>query len=204
MIVGFGAGELAAAHAAGVFSLEEGLRLAFARDAMARMGPGTAKPDFKSVLADIEFQPPSIALVSGVTGRMAGPEEVCEAAFGFGRDPAPEAHERRCIGTVAERGVEVVVEIGPHGSAGPMVSSAWPKSAAGNGIRVPIVLPGPADGDDSAVNGDTGFVRAVAGAYEAGLPVVFSGLHTGETRHRISVPGYPFEPRRYWIETPKP
>ena len=41
------------------------------------------------------------------------------------------------------------------------------------------------------------------GAYEAGLPVAFAGLFAGETRRRISVPGYPFEHRCYWVESPK-
>ena len=58
-------------------------------------------------------------------------------------------------------------------------------------------------GDGSAPNGDAGFVRAVAEAYEAGLPIAFTGLFAGETRRRISVPVYPFERRRYWVDSPK-
>jgi len=44
-----------------------------------------------------------------------------------------------------------------------------------------------------------GFVAAVAEAYESGLEINFEGLFAGETRRRISLPGYPFERRRYWI-----
>jgi len=214
VVVGFGAGELAAAHAAGVLGLEEGLRLAVARDALARSGleaagAAAAEADLDAALAGIEFRPPSIAVVSGVTGRVAGSGELLETACGLRHLHEPAAHAR-CIRAVAERGAEVAVEIGPHGSVGPMIASAWPEPAAGageagNGVRAPVVLsgPGPAGGNGSAPNGDTGFVRAVAGAYEAGLPVAFAGLHAGETRRRISVPGYPFEPRRYWVEPPK-
>ena len=215
MVVGFGVGELAAAHAAGVLGLEEGLRLAVARDALAGTGPEAAsaaavEADLATALARIEFRPPSITLVGGGTGRVVGSEEVFETASGLRQVNEPAAHRRRCVRTMAERGVEVVVEIGPHGSVGPMIVSTWPESATGaekaeNGVRGPVVLPGsgPADGDGSAAKGDTGFVRAVAEAYEAGLPVAFAGLYAGETRRRISVPGYPFEPRRYWVESPK-
>ncbi len=49
-----------------------------------------------------------------------------------------------------------------------------------------------------------GFVNAVAGAYEAGLPVSFAGLFAGEIRHRISIPDYPFQRRRHWFRTPEP
>ena len=214
VVVGFGAGELAAAHAAGVLGLEEGLRLAVARDGLARGASEAgntagAEDELDAALAGIELKSPAIALVSGAAGRVVGSEEMLQTAFGLrpGREPA--AHGR-CFRTVAERGVQVVVEIGPRGSVGPMVASAWPEPPIGaeedgNGVRGPAVLagPGPGDGDGSAANGDTGFARAVAGAYEAGLPVAFDGLFAGEFRRRISVPGYPFERRRYWVESPK-
>ena len=51
------------------------------------------------------------------------------------------------------------------------------------------------------VGGD--FAEAVAGAYEAGLPVRFEGLFAGEARRRISIPGYPFQRRRHWLEAPR-
>ena len=44
---------------------------------------------------------------------------------------------------------------------------------------------------------------AVAGAYEAGLDISFEGLFAGETRRRISLPGYPFQRERYWVEASK-
>ena len=214
VVVGFGAGELAAAHAAGVLGLEEGLRLAVARDATAGREAeagktATAEDDLDAALSGIEFRPPSIALVSGVTGRVVAAEEMLETACGIRQAREPVAH-RRCLRTVAERGIEVVVEIGPRGSVDPMIPSAWPDpetgaEETGTGIRGPVVLsgPGPADGGSFAVNGDAGFVQAVAAAYEAGLPIAFAGLFAGETRRRISVPGYPFERQRYWIESPK-
>ena len=47
---------------------------------------------------------------------------------------------------------------------------------------------------------DAGFVKAVARAHEAGLDVSFAGLFSGESRRRVSLPGYPFQRRRYWVE----
>ena len=212
VVVGFGVGELAAAHAAGVLGLEEGLHLTAARDALTGTGPesesAAAEADLDAALAGIEFRPPSITLVSGVTGRVEGSEEMLEAACGL-RNVREAATHGRCIRTLAERGIEVVVEIGPSGSVGPVIASQWPDSArsaeeAGNGVGGPVVLSGSQTaGDGSAANGDAGFVRAVAGAYEAGLPITFAGLFAGETRRRISVPIYPFERRRYWVDLPK-
>jgi acyl transferase domain-containing protein/NADPH:quinone reductase-like Zn-dependent oxidoreductase/NAD(P)-dependent dehydrogenase (short-subunit alcohol dehydrogenase family) len=52
--------------------------------------------------------------------------------------------------------------------------------------------PGPSDRSDA--------VTAAAADYEAGLDVAFLPLFEGETRRRISLPGYPFERRRHWVE----
>ena len=59
-----------------------------------------------------------------------------------------------------------------------------------------------AAGPGAAVTGGEGdgFVEAVAGAWEAGLGLRFEGLYAGELRRRLSLPTYPFERRRYWVE----
>ncbi|MYC71930.1 MAG: hypothetical protein F4X17_14590 [Gemmatimonadetes bacterium] len=95
--------------------------------------------------------------------------------------------------TLAELDVQVVVEIGPDAVLGPMVASAWPESADGAGMPVVLSSLGASQDDD-------GFTEAVAGAYEAGLAISFAGLFAGETRSRVSLPSYPFQRRRHWIE----
>ena len=171
-VVGQGLGELAAAQAAGVFGLEEGLRFAAAADG----------------LEGIAVAPPSLAFVSSVTGRVMEAEDALDAAYWQRQAREPVAFDR-CVETLAELDVQVVVEIGPDAVWGPKVASAWPESADGDGV--PVVL---------SSQGDDGFVGAVAGAYEAGLAVSFAGLFAGEARRRVSLPGYPFQRRRHWIE----
>ena len=65
--------------------------------------------------------------------------------------------------------------------------------------REPQAVP---DGDDTSQR-DGALVAEVAAAYEAGLPVSFAELFAGETRRRISLPGYPFQRRRHWIGKPR-
>ena len=182
LVVGQGLGELAAAQAAGVFGLEEGLQLAAALGAERH-------PE------SIAVAPPSLTLVSSVTGRALESGDALDRAYWQRQAREPVAFDR-CVETLADRGVEVVVEIGPHAVLGPMVAPAWPQSADGPGV--PIVLS--SLGQDSQRN--DGFVKAVSGAYEAGLAVSFAGLFAGEERCRVSLPGYPFQRRRHWIETP--
>ena len=73
------------------------------------------------------------------------------------------------------------------------------QQAVSGGVRAAV-----SDGEGAAVSsgeGD-GFVEAVAGAWEAGLGLRFEGLHAGEARRRLSLPTYPFERRRYWVDGP--
>ena len=177
-VVGQGLGELAAAQAAGVFGLEEGLRLAVARGAGETM-EGVAIP-------------PSLEFVSSVTGRVMESGDALDAAY-WQRQANESVAFDRCVETLAELDVQVVVEIGPDAVLGPLVALAWPASADGAGIPVVLSSLGASQDDD-------GFAEAVAGAYEAGLAISFGGLFAGETRSRISLPSYPFQRRRHWIE----
>ena len=185
VVVGHGLGELAAAQAAGVFSLEDGLRFATARGALIgglpEVGAQTAAlDDLQAALEGIAIAPPSLTLVSSVTGKVVEPGEMLDASYWRHQVSEPGATDR-CAETLVDLGVKTLVEIGPR---------AIPDSATGSG-EAPVVL--------SSLPGT--FVEAVAGAYEAGLPVSFPGLFAGETRRRISLPSYPFQRRRYWIGT---
>jgi len=184
--MGRGPGELAAAQAAGVFGLEEGLRLAIV-PASAGEAPEPGPDSLEAVLAGVALTPPSLVLVSGETGRVAESGDVLDKAYWVrqGREPAAFTE---CVSTLASMDVDVVVEIG-----------VADRADAGGNHGTPVVL----SSLRRAAPPDNGFVEAVAGAYEAGLEVSFAGLFAGETRRRISLPGYPFERRRYWIEPPK-
>ena len=59
---------------------------------------------------------------------------------------------------------------------------------------------GRTDGDGPAAEDRNALVEAAAQDYEAGRTVAFAELFAGEKRRRISLPGYPFQRRRYWIE----
>ena len=192
VVVGHSLGELAAAQAAGVFSLEEGLRFAAARSALTSGLPevgaqATALDDLQATLEGIAMAPPSLTLVSHVTGRVVETDETLDAAY-WRRQASEPGDFDRCVETLADLGVETVVEIGPRTTP-----------AAGNGGSgwTPVVLSSLTGSSDGA------FVEAVARAYEAGMPVSFAGLFAGETRRRISLPGYPFQRRRHWIQMPK-
>jgi len=206
VVVGFDAGEFAAAHAARIFSLEDGLRLAAAAGESAA-ADGLAGCT-ERLAEELVLERPSLTMIRGVDGRPLAADDALAASFWLQRvagSTAPEAS----AATLADRGVEVVLEVGPGQSLAPAIADAWPASdasaAADEGTsNAPLVLASlrPPSGEAAESRPGGGFLEAAAAAYEAGLPVSFAGLFAGENRRRISLPGYPFERRRHWVDPP--
>ena len=276
VVVGHSLGEIAAAHAAGVFALEDGLRFAATRGSLmaalpaegamaavlatetrvaaaveeanaATSGPGLCiavdngpsqvvsgpvadveailarfesegvqvrrlppSPAYHSVLVepaldgveaalrDVTLAPPSVAFVSTLTGRATDPGKTLDGPYWRRHAREPVAF-RAAVETLAQLGVDAVVEIGPHAVLGPILMQCWSGSA---GIPVLSSLRRPSGREAHEEAGDS-FVAAAAEAYEAGLPLSFDGLFAGEERRRIALPRYPFLRERYWFQAPK-
>ncbi|MCY4626471.1 MAG: acyltransferase domain-containing protein, partial [Acidobacteria bacterium] len=144
------------------------------------------------VLADLEgavpaVSAPAVPLVSDVSGRLL--EGAPEPAY-WSRQAREPVRFGTALGTMAELGVGVLVEIGPRAVLGPMAALSWPGGGA------PVVV------SSLRKRGGGDFVAAVAGVYEAGVDVSFAGLFAGERRRRVSLPTYPFQRERYWVEPP--
>ena len=177
VVVGHGLGELAAACSAGVFELEDGLRLAATRG-MLMAAKDDALDALEATCAEISFSPPSVRMLSHVTGRLVPADEVLDGAYWREQAHQPESRPRD-LRALADLRVDLVLEIGPQAASGPVPLHDWPEAAGSE---------------------DIAFAEAVTTAYEAGLPVSFAGLFAGEKRCRISLPGYPFQRRRHWFD----
>ena len=90
------------------------------------------------------------------------------------------------VRTLSELGVGTVIEVGPRAVLGPLTALSWPESETG-----PSVV--------SSLGRERGFAEGVAAGYEAGVPVSFGGLFSGERRRRVSLPTYPFQRERHWV-----
>ncbi len=202
-VVGHGLGEIAAAHAAGVFSLDDGMRFALARGALmsALPGPGlTLEGSLEVALSDIAVASPSSTLVSGVTGQAVGSDDTLDASYWHRQAREPVAFGR-CVETLAALGVDVVIEIGPDAVLGPQVVPVWPGAASDtDAAPAPTVISSmrQPDGDGSTSESERSVVGAVAAAYAAGLEIDFPGLFAGEARRRVPLPSYPFQRRHHW------
>ena len=155
----------------------------------------------EAVVSELSVATPSLALVSSMTGRVLEEDQPMDGSY-WRRQVRQPVEYRRCVETLASLDVDLIIEIGPGTVLGPMTVLAWPpgpdntEPAVISSMRRPSKrTPAPADG--------SGFLDAVAGAYEAGLDVDLGALFDAETRRRISVPSYPFQRQRHWVETPR-
>ena len=157
-----------------------------------------ALDDLAAVIEGIAVATPSVPLVSNVTGQLIEQGGVQDPAYWRRHARQPVAF-RGCVETLAEMGVDAVVELGPHAVLGPMANLAWPESSAVPAVLSSLHRP-PRDPDEPVFDSTGGFVEGVAAAYEAGIPFTFAGLFAGESRRRVALPGYPFQRQSHWVD----
>ena len=199
VVVAQDSGRIVAAQAAGVFDLEEGLRIAAGLGELKEAGTEpesqAASESLQKTLDGVTLAAPSLPLVSSVTGQMVESVGELEIDYWIREEQTPTLLSGH-VETLAQLGVDVVVGIGPDSTMGQRIGDAWPDHS-----EVPIVLSSlespPNDGESPESDG--GFMRAVAQVYEAGLDISFPSLFAGEVRRRVSIPSYPFQRRRHWL-----
>ena len=185
-VLGDGVGEIAAALAAGVLTLEDGLRLAMAVSNPAEPLPRMALDD------------PSVALVSSVTGRdVRSSDDLDDAHWRRLADAGSTFHSG--VETLAGMGADLVVQVGPRGvqgSSSPQRVGQWiPMADNPRDSWMASFVPAKTVWPEAKTSSEP-----LPAAYDAGAPIAFAGLFSGEERRRIAIPGYPFQRRRFWVQ----
>ncbi|MFC3453248.1 SDR family NAD(P)-dependent oxidoreductase [Amycolatopsis speibonae] len=134
--------------------------------------------EFREVAAGLTYLSPESTLISGLTGRAltgADPEYWVRHA----RDTVRFAD---ALDTVAAEGTGICLEVGP---------SAVLSRAAG------AVLP-----TVSTLDTSRGVLEAAGELHTAGVPVSWRSVFDGSTARRLSLPTYPFQRERFWLDPP--
>lgn len=264
MVMGYSLGEYAAAHAAGVFTLEEGLQLVAERARLAQehvtekkgtmaaiFGDGKVvlehlsacteqisiaafngphnivisgvEHQVKSIISELEaegmtcellnvthafhspllnpilepfestaqkiaFRAPKIPFVSTLTGSCFDWDGIPGATH-WRRHMREPVQLERGVATLIEQGCNVFLEIGPSAVLANMSKRC---RGAEYVTGVPSLLPGREDWQT--------LLNAVARIYVAGVSPDWTVLYRNEQPRRISLPTYPFERRRAWLD----
>ncbi|WP_100898073.1 type I polyketide synthase [Nostoc flagelliforme] len=144
--------------------------------------------EFHQIAASITYAAPQIDLISNLTAERLTKKDI-----------TPEywvRHLRECVRfadslkTLQADGYEIFVEIGPKPILLGMGRNCLPE---GVGVMLPSLRQGQ---DDWKL-----LLQSLGKLYTCGVSVDWSGFDRGYGRELISLPTYPFERQRYWIET---
>jgi acyl transferase domain-containing protein len=218
LVMGHSVGEYVAACVAGVFSLEDGLKLIAARDRLIQVLPQEGEmaavfageervatavaphgeevsiatvpmlSSFEKIASEIEYSTPQIGLISNITGQLVENDEVCEASY-WRRHLCNAIRFALGMKTLYEQGCELFLEIGPSPILLGMGRKCLPKEV---GVWLPSLRKEHSDWEQ--------LLKSFGELYVHGVDVDWSGFDQDYSRRRMSLPTYPFERRRCWIE----
>ncbi|MFK0068616.1 SDR family NAD(P)-dependent oxidoreductase [Streptomyces sp. NPDC091046] len=152
-----------------------------------------ALAEFRSIASLMSYAAPRIPIVSNVTGRPVGPDTMSSPEYWV-------EHVRRTVRFhdglrwLADRGVGTYLELGPD----PVLSSLGGEST-GDGQDTAFVPLLRADRDERRA-----VVHAVAAAHARGAAVDWHAFFSGRPAHRVELPTYAFQRRRYWLDPVTP
>ena len=151
---------------------------------------------FVAKVAAIPLLPPTLPVMSNLTGTWLTPAEATDPAY-WGR------HLRHTVlfsdavaGLLADPDC-VLLEVGP----GQALISLARQQALTPGKHVMLsTLPHPQDPGPDAL----AMFNTVGRLWQAGVNVDWQAIHADEQRRRVALPPYPFQRERYSVETPSP
>ncbi|MEU6392296.1 type I polyketide synthase [Streptomyces sp. NPDC046939] len=146
---------------------------------------------FREVAEQITYTPPSIPVVSNVTGRLAAEGDLTSADY-WVRHVREAVRFADGIGTLTADGVTRFLEIGPDGTLTALARACAPEGDAA--LFVPVLRK-----DDPE---HTAVLRAMAQFHVDGGEIDWTAvLRTGDGAGTgaVDLPTYPFQRRRYWL-----
>ncbi len=150
---------------------------------------------FEKQVAQVELRAPRIEWISDRTGRPVTAREATDPAF-WAEHLRHTVNFSAAMETVLGAGDAALVEVGPGRT---LCGLARQQPAYTADRPVVASMPHPAD----EVAGPAVLLDAVGRLWQAGVPVDWSGVHSGERRRRVPLPTYPFERRRLRIDLPE-
>ncbi|WP_157251719.1 type I polyketide synthase [Nonomuraea typhae] len=148
------------------------------------------------IAANVTLNPPRIPYVSNVTGDLATAEQVTDPGY-WAEHMCAAVQFDKVIGTLIGYGEAALLEIGPGQSLGAMVRGHrdCPRD------RWPLIVQAlPAESDTRSAGHV--LTEAVGRLWLAGVPVDWPGYQRGRPVAKVSLPPYPFQRERYWVDAP--
>jgi malonyl CoA-acyl carrier protein transacylase/SAM-dependent methyltransferase len=144
---------------------------------------------FEQLARGVQFVAPRVQLISSVTGRAVGPEEMTDPGY-WRKQVRQPVQFRKAMETLGELGSETFLEMGP----GATLAGLGQQTLSG-GDRVWLTSLRKGRGELTQV------LESLAHLYARGVEVNWAGFDEPYARLRVPLPTYPFEHQNYWIES---
>lgn len=141
--------------------------------------------------ADVQHVAPRLALVSNLTGTVFAPGAGPESRY-WRRHAREPVRFAACIEALRTAGVTALLEVGPHPTLLALAARAVPGA---KWVSAASLRRGRDDGREMLTGLGVLFAR--------GATVRWDVLRTAQGGKRISLPTYPFQRERYWVEATK-
>ncbi|MFI7503303.1 SDR family NAD(P)-dependent oxidoreductase [Streptomyces sp. NPDC049687] len=142
-----------------------------------------------AALDGVRLSAPAIPWISGVTGAWIAEDEATDPGYWARQARSTVRFADGCATLAAQPGT-ALVEAGPGG-----VLSAFARTVSGDWPAIAQTMGGPRERrDDRAV-----LLDGLGVLWSGGVDLDWPRLWEGTRRLRLSLPTYPFEPRRYWV-----
>jgi len=149
---------------------------------------------FRELLSGVRMEPPRIPYVSNVTGRWIEEQEATSVEYWV---------KHLCQAVRFEAGVRellsgeesVIVEVGPGQSLSSFVK-LHPRCGEERAGLVLSSMRSESEGESD----ERYLMKLIGKLWLAGVDFDWGAFYEGERRRRVSLPTYPFERQRYWIE----
>ncbi|HSN25873.1 MAG TPA: aminotransferase class I/II-fold pyridoxal phosphate-dependent enzyme, partial [Kofleriaceae bacterium] len=152
-----------------------------------------ALDEFEAAAARVAYAAPTLPLISNLTGRVFAAGEPPTAAY-WRRQLREAVQFATGAQTAHALGCTVFVEVGPASSLLALGRLAVP--TPGEHLWLPSLRRGADDW--------TTLLDSVAKLYERGGAIDWEGFDRDYTRRKLTLPHYPFERSRFWLEEPPP
>ena len=183
LLTGVGCGELVAACLSGILELEAALRVLTTKS----FDPGYS-------MCDLAVATPSQRIISSRTGEWLTPEQACDVNYWcelLSADQSVEKWETKLL----DQNPRILLEVGPSDR----ISNSFGQSPTWTVNTVILPSLTRAEGGPMA-----SMVAAAAKLWEMGVGIDWKRIQRNDQARRISLPTYPFERQRHWVEAISP
>ncbi len=149
-------------------------------------------PEFLAAVRATPWSEPKIPWVSTCTGDWIRAEDLAEPSY-WGRQLRFTVHFAAGFDLIIKDAPKAILEVGPGQALTQLILQHPEKS------KLPVVCsslnPSAEPADELAF-----ILQSLGKLWAAGVNPDWQGFFTNEKRRRISLPTYPFERKRYWVE----